>query len=68
MTRKIIISMLCLCVITFISAKKWGKYTLIAPQGTSAYLIDTSSTSTSTYYHKWTFTGGSTAYSAYLLP
>jgi len=68
MCRKILLFFLFISLLTSLSAKKWGKYTLIAPQGTSAYLIDTSSTSTSTYYHKWTFTTGSTAYSAFLLP
>jgi hypothetical protein len=68
MTRKILLISLVISSFTSLSAKKWGKYTLIAPQGTSAYLIDTSSTSTSTYYHKWTFTTGSTGYSAFLFP
>jgi hypothetical protein len=69
MVRKIILVLLCIHLVTSLNAKKkWGKYTLIAPQSAYAYLIDTSSTSTSTYYHKWTFTTGSTGYSAYLLP
>jgi hypothetical protein len=68
MHRKILLFFLCIYSLTFLSAKKWGRYTLIAPQSAYAYLIDTSSTSTSTYYHKWTFTTGNTGYSAFLLP
>jgi hypothetical protein len=53
----------CLMLSFHLHAQQWGYYTLIAPQTTSAYLVDTDGVVKKTY----TFTG-STGYSAYMLP
>ncbi len=69
MNKKIIHLAVLLCGL-FISFQtngqtNWGKYTLIAPQNQStAQLLDLNKN----VYHSWTFTGGTTTYSAYLLP
>lgn len=53
----------CLIITLNLQAQQWGYYTLIAPQTTSAYLVDTDGAVKKTY----TFSA-STGYSAYMLP
>ncbi|MBL7976378.1 MAG: aryl-sulfate sulfotransferase, partial [Candidatus Kapabacteria bacterium] len=45
-------------------SQQYPGYTLVAPQSTTARLVDTNGTT----FKSWTLTGGSTGYSAYLLP
>ncbi|MBX7154586.1 MAG: aryl-sulfate sulfotransferase [Candidatus Kapaibacterium sp.] len=51
-----------LSIYTF--SQQYPGYTLVAPQSTTARLVDTNGTT----FKSWTLTGGSTGYSAYLLP
>lgn len=59
--RFLLLFMMCIGLST-VYAQKWGRYTLVATQNTTAKLVDTSNV----VYKTWTLTGN-TGYSAYML-